>query len=293
MTPFAPARYALLYALLVAGLAPHHAAATDTEMKVIRLDHRPADAVLPLVKPLVTESGGRVTADGYKLIVREPAGELPRLEALVRQIDTPLKQLVITVAQDIHSPRPPGPGRNGTGPDGTRVYSSDLTGRVDTGAPDRTADGGYVHGTVSLDNDHAPQSVRVLEDRWASFRTTVQVPVLGQFLGITSGGANAANILNTIRYKALTTGFAVRARVHDQSVVLDVAPRSAELDHRRGGAIKEQAIQTTVSGRLGQWIDIGGAVNTYNAPDAKWVHSTYPLSQDLEHVWVRVQEQTG
>ena len=145
-----------------------------------------------------------------------------------------------------------------------------------------------IHGRVTRVT--GPQAVRVLEDHWASFRSTVRVPVLGQFLGVIGGGAST---LNTIKYKALTTGFAVRARVHDGSVVLDIAPRNAELDRRRGGAIKEQAVRTTVSGRLGQWIDIGGVVGNYHPGDDGWVHSTYPLSQDLEHIWVKVQEQPG
>lgn len=290
MIPAGTARYALLYTLLTAGLGVNHASAM--ELKVIHLDHRPADAVAPLIEPFVKKDGGHVTADGYKLIVQEPAADLPQLEALVQQIDTPLKKLVITVAQDIHAPGPPtaGSGQKRAGGDGTTVYSSDLAGRVGTTAPVKTADGGRVYGTVSLDNEHAPQSVRVLEDRWASFRTTVQVPVLGQFLGVIQGGANT---LNTIKYKTLTTGFAVRARVHDDSVVLDIAPRNAELDRRRGGAIKEQAVQTTVSGKLGRWIDIGGVVGNDNNRGDRWVHSTYPLSQDLDHIWVKVQEQPG
>lgn len=286
-----PARYALLYALLTAGLGVNHASAM--ELKVIPLDHRPADTVAPLIKPFVTKDGGHVTADGYRLIVQEPAADLPQLEALVRRIDTPLKRLVITVAQDVHSPGPPATGRSDRKPasgNGTTVYSSDLSGRVDATASAKTAGGGWMYGTVSLDNDHAPQSVHVLEDRWASFRTTMQVPVLGQFLGVIRGGANT---LNTIKYKALTTGFAVRARVHDGSVVLDVAPRNAKLDRRRGGAVKEQDIQTTVSGKLGRWINIGGVVSNYNTQGERWVHSTYPLSQDLEHVWVKVREQPG
>jgi len=293
MMPPGPAKYALLYALLAGGLGANHASAMD--LKVIPLEHRSAEAVIPLIKPFVTRDGGRVTGSGDRLIVQEPAADLPQLEALVRRIDTPLKRLLITVTQDVPPPGPPGDG-DGDGDSAggpargprTRVYTSDIGGRLSTPAPGMGRDGGRVYGTLSLDNDHPPQALRVLEDRWASFESTVRVPVLGQFLGVVGGSANT---LNTIKYKALTTGFAVRARVHDQSVVLDIAPRSAERARRGGGAIKEQAIQTTVSGKLGQWIDIGGAVSEYNTHGEQGVHSTYPLSQDLEHVWVKVQTQ--
>lgn len=272
----------LLYALLLSG-AGNPAVAMD--LQVIHLQHRSADAIIPLIQPLVANDGGHVTGTGHKLVIEERAVEMPQLEALVKQFDTPPQRLVITVAQGSWPPAGVRGSGRGTVTPAARTYSSDIEGQADGASPGR--DGGYVYGTRSLSNDHPLQEVHVLEGRWAAIQTTRQVPVMGQFLGITGG----ASILNTIRYRKLTTGFAVRARVHDGRVILDIAPRRARLDRRLGGALKSRSLQTTVDGKLDQWIDVGGAVSRYPARPQGWVHSTYPLSQNLPHVWVKVQEQ--
>lgn len=278
----------LLYALLLAGIGFNHAAETD--LQVIHLRHRPAAEILPLIKPFVERDGGRVTGTGDELIVQGKHADVSRLEKLVRQLDTAPKRLVITVEQ---TAQPASPARSDDGGDRPadnrhgEAYSSDIGGEDGGETVEDTSAGGHVYTTLSLNNG-PPRQIQVLEGRWATIRTTLRVPVLGQFLGLTGSGGSTVNTLNTIKYKTLTSGFAVRATVQGDQVVIDIAPRSERLDYRRGGAIKGRSLQTTVSGKLGEWIDIGGVVRAFHRQDPAWVHSTYRLSQDRRHILVRV-----
>ncbi len=97
----------------------------------------------------------------------------------------------------------------------------------------------------------ATQQLQVLEGNWASIQTGSSVPVLEQRL-------HALGVESRVRYKDVLSGFEVLPRVNGERVTLDIRPQRAALSRLGNGAIDVQALQTTVSGRLGEWIDLGG-----------------------------------
>jgi len=265
----------LYVAFMVAGMGV--AAAAGTDIKVIQLQNRPAEEIIPLIKPMVINAGGAVTGTGYKLIIRAQDTDITQITDLVQQLDTPPKQLRITLRQSRYGEH--------------AASEEDISTRTGGGAPegddsahaDTTA---RAYSTRRHDQNATNQRIEVMEGRWASIDMTLQVPVVEQTVDVTGG---QERVLNAIKYKDLSTGFAVRATISGDHAVIDIMPHKAALDTEQGGTIKSQAATTTVRGKTGEWIDIGGAVGDIVEHEQGTISTGGRHGDDERHILLKVE----
>jgi hypothetical protein len=86
---------------------------------------------------------------------------------------------------------------------------------------------------------------------------------------------------------------------------LEISPRretrdSADVGNARGtrdglgspvlGSVNTQRISTTVSGRLGEWFELGGVSQEESRQNIGQVHSSRGERRDTRRVWVKVEE---
>jgi hypothetical protein len=244
-------RTLLLLTGLVAGLVPGLASA-QASLEVIDLQHRSADELLPLLQPLV-EPEGSVAAYENRLIVRATPAQLAEVRALLAHFDRPARQLLISVRhgslleRQQRSAGVSGSVRRGSGaivvpradgslPDGVEVEWGDQRRQEDRGAS---------------------QQLRVEEGREAQIFLGSSSPV------VTTYQAPDGSWVRRSESRAGGSGFTVLPRVQGDRVQLQITLRQAiaALDGRPAS----QAASTVVSGRLGEWFEIGGAVQQVSA----------------------------
>ena len=92
-----------------------------------------------------------------------------------------------------------------------------------------------------------------------------------------------------IDYQQILSGMYVTPRLQGDRVVLDVAPQLERLDAAGSGAITTHSSQTTVSGRLGEWIPLGGANLTSSGDDAELLARTRRHGDNSYAVWIKVE----
>lgn len=80
------------------------------------------------------------------------------------------------------------------------------------------------------------------------------------------------------------TGFAVVPRVSGSSVILEIATQQEAFV--RGGAIQGQRAVSSVSGRLGEWIELGGA----SGGSVRSGSGIERVSSEERRIWVKVEE---
>ena len=68
-------------------------------LEIIQLKNRPADQVLPVVRPLL-EPGASASGSGFQLFVRTSAANLAQIRQVVASLDRAVRQLVIYVKED-------------------------------------------------------------------------------------------------------------------------------------------------------------------------------------------------
>jgi hypothetical protein len=220
------------------------------EVEVLPLRHRTVEQVLPVLRPLV-EPGGALTGMHGQLVVRATPGNIAELKRVLASIDSRPRRLVVSVRQDAEVER------RDAGASGRIVVDSDARVRAEARVADTRRSAG----------DHVDQRVQVIEGGIAHIQAGRSIPVPGA-------------------YRDVSTGFAVRPRLSGEHVTLDINPRQESAGP--AGAIDFQRIATSVSGRLGEWIELGGIGEQGTSSVGGLASSSSSSTQSVRSVWVRV-----
>lgn len=214
----------------------------DDRFEVFPLKHRTANELIPVIKPLLGKNTA-ITGQGFNLIVRAPAASLEQVRDIIAQLDRAPKQLRISVRQQ----RAETQSRHDIGASGT-VRSGDAEIQLNDSGPARLK----LHESAARSAKNGIQTVHTLEGRQAYIQTGKLVPVpersIDQF----------GNRRESIQYKNATTGFYVLPRLSGDQVILDISPHSISLNRHGQQTFDIQQAQTTLRGKIGEWMSIGG-----------------------------------
>ncbi|HEX4330267.1 MAG TPA: hypothetical protein VH105_26000 [Burkholderiales bacterium] len=216
-----------LFALISAALLALAAGwALAQSLEIIQLRNRPADQVLPVIRPLLA-AGGSATGSGFQLFVRTAPDNLAQIRQVVASLDRAARQLVISVRQDAA-----GQGEH-TDLSGARVLSSSGANRDNAGQQVRTQEGVAAYVAAGTSDPLVARSVTS-----AGGRTTVQ---------------------ESIVQRDINSGFYVTPRINGDTVFLDISTQRDTPADRGPGSANTNRTSSTVSGKLGEWIELGGA----------------------------------
>ena len=236
--------------------------AAGDSLKVIELKHRPAAELASVVRSLLGPNDALSTTD-YRLIVRASPVTLAEVERVVRQLDVARRQLTITVRhvqsgereRTTHGISGEVPiGRSGSVrlPPQTHGNETVIIGKRD-GVQYR---GGERRTTSELEQT---QQLRVQDGASAYIRMGQSIPQVQQVLML---AGDRAVLSQGVTLRDVTTGFDVRPQVRGEQVQLDITPRVARLSDPRHAIVDFRELATTVTARLGEWIDLGQILGT-------------------------------
>jgi len=256
-------RFLLIGLLLACGLVHGQG-----ELEILQLRSRSAEQVIPILRPLL-EPGGVLTGQGYQLIIRTSPRNLADLRAVLETIDRPPRRLVISV-------------RQGATADQMRRSAG---ARVDLRPGDSRVDVRIADARASSD-ERVDQRVQVLEGGRAMIGSGESCPLQERQVFRSPDGRVVRETTTVIQQA--TTGFEVVPRLSGDTVHLEIAPQRERF--AQGGAIESQRVATTVSGRLGEWIDLGGAITTSTRSGSGILSSGESRASGSSSTWVKVEE---
>ncbi len=215
------------------------ARAEQMVVEVIPLQFSAASEMIPVIAPLVPPPGS-VTGLGSRLVIKTTAKNLKTIRETLAELDRVPASLIITVRQS-----------------GTRTQQgSGVGGSVRIGTHRREVDV-YAHSRSAQNSSRGSQHIRALEGRFAFISTNESRPVVTREH---SHGRNTTTIRTHTAYATARTGFEVRpTRIGAHGIRLEVAPYAGEF--ARDGSLRSREVVSEVSGRLGEWISLGGATN--------------------------------
>ncbi len=284
--------FAMLALLCVAGAAFSQA----TVLEVIPLRYRTAPEVIPIIQPMLAREGSVSGLQG-QLIVRTTPANLEEVKRILASIDTAPRQLLITVRQDADIDR----SRSSAEVSGS---VGGEHGRVTIPPGSRDPRGGsvviregdnrvraHVVENRSVESDRNTQAVRVMEGREAFVRVGQSVPVRErQVRRVVINGQVVEQVVDGTQYRDVTTGFYVLPRLSGDRVTLDVSPQRETLSRQVPGAVNVQSVVTTVSGRLGEWMEIGGMGQDASGQQTVLIGRTTTAARDDRRVLIKVEE---
>ncbi len=223
-------------------------AIADTQ--VLDLSNRTSTDLLPVAQNFIGKDG-TVSAYGNQLIVNADPGKIQGLRTLLSQLDTPARRLLITVDTNENN-------QQSSGDSQTRIISYGTTSR----------DGG-------VQQIQASEGVPAL----------IQV---GQSVPLTTTQPDAyGRPQNQTQYRNVTQGFYVTASVTGETVHLAISTNRDRMSQERPDVVNVQSTDTTVSGRLGEWIPLAG-INRQTQADKTSTTRSYS-TQGRDDLTLRVK----
>jgi len=285
-------RLALVLALTLAATMGR----AQTVLEVIPLHHRTAEEVIPILQPMLARKG---TLSGFKgqLIVRTTPENLADIKRILASVDNAPRQLLITVRQDADARR--------------QRSAADVSGYIGTDTvravvppTSRERQGGRVViqegdsriqarvlNSNSAATDRNTQTLRVMEGHEAFIGVGQSVPLRGQEVTRTVvGGQVVERVVDTTQYRDVTTGFYVRTRLSGDRVTLDISPQRETLSSGIRGGVNVQRVVTTVSGRLGEWMEIGGIGQDASGQQSALLGRESSAAREERRVQIKVDE---
>jgi hypothetical protein len=213
--------------------------------EVIPLSYRMAEDVLPIAQSVVGDQG-KVNAYGNQLIVNAPASVISELRDVLSKLDSEPRRLLISIDTQ----------NSATGDDsGYRVDGSARAGDIEiqTGRGEQNGrDQVRIIRRSTSSQGSGVQQVQATEGYPALIQVGQSVPLT------TSGTDGYGQIYQQTQYRNVTRGFYATATIHGDRVQVTISSHQDRMSSSVPGAIDIQETDTRVSGRLGEWISLGG-----------------------------------
>jgi hypothetical protein len=238
--------------------------AAETELRVIPLKHRAADEVVPVVRPLLMP-GESVSGMDARLIVRAAPQTFTQIDRLLAEIDTPRRNLRISVRHTgENGPVQGGQGFSGNAPRGnTRIIVTNgdrATAGTASGKPGPgEGEQGNSERTISTKRDTSTQTLTVLDGGHAFLHIGETISQVQPFLAL---AGSRLGVVAGIQYYDVTTGFEVEPRILGEQIQLTVTPRLGFRSNQGEQTVVFQELHTQVRIKPGEWMDLGGAVES-------------------------------
>ena len=273
---------------LLPGLVLLVSAVQADSISTIQLQHRPAEDVIPIIEPMLGADDG-ISGQGFKIFLRSSPETLARVREMVEDLDIPAKILQVSVfqgsARDL--------GELGISAD-VQIERGDASVDVGNGRDNDVEAGGSVtystsDGSVSLNGistqkslrDNPIHQVRVAEGTEAYIETGERVPY---FYGAWKGRRGYGG---SIEYEDAMTGFYVLPRIRGDNVILEVSPFKSSQSNTDGDNIDTQSAGTTVIGRIGEWLLVGGITEQLEQTQSVTGTTIATQSRDDTGIWVK------
>ena len=252
----------------------------ESSLQIIPLKARTVEEVVPMIKPFL---GPKDTVSGMnnQLIIRTSPARLEEVRKILAQIDKPARSLMIYVRQ----------GRLSDSDNqyirGSVKAKIGNQAEVQVGEP-AAKEGVHLSArSYRTKSDlNITQSIRTIEGQAAFIQAGKVIPVQEQSIVISGGVVMQQS--NT-QYHQATTGFYVLPRLNQGRVTLQISPHMKRQGKQHGQFDIQQA-KTVVSGRLGEWIAIGGSEQQTTVNERGLVRRYSTSNHDEREILLLVEE---
>ena len=254
----------------------------------IQLLNRPAAEIIPIVEPML-KTDEVISGRGFKLFLRSSPETLAQVKEMIEILDTAARVLQISVFQgsdrELRSLGISGSIQIESGDTSIGIGVNTNKSSDSIKYSTQNARGGInTTSTRGRSKEKPIHRLRVTEGNEGYIETGEQIPYFSGANWMAPGTA-----VGGIAYRDVTTGFYVLPRIHGDNVTLLVSPFKNSQSKRRAGNIETRQVNTTITGRVGEWLLIGGA--TEQARHSQSNTGSYISTQrnTNESIWIKAE----
>jgi len=258
--------------------------AIEFDLEIIELKHRSIEDVIPVIKPLLNKNE-RVSGTANQLIVKASAETIALVKKILKKIDTPVKQFIVTVKYARESQQD--------------QRSVNLSTNI---SPSHSNTEIRVISTHDDENSFRSQQLQVTEGHWANFNIIQLIPINEFKLFVSSFNSSVNSNINSgyssgydsafqssTEYKKTGAALRVLATMRNKAVHLKIATHYSKQNTYDNRKIDSISAMTEISGPFGKWIDIGGTASSMNNHNPREkVYTTNQPFIDNRRIWIKV-----
>ncbi|WP_150427869.1 type II and III secretion system protein [Dechloromonas sp. CZR5] len=243
------------------------------QMEIIQLRSKTADEVIPALLPLL-EPNGTLTGMNDQLFLKASPRNRDEIKRALAAMDRPSRRLIIRISQ------------NRQAEDSAR--GGEVSGQVTLGSTRRNNVGATVWDTKSVRGESASQMVQTVEGGRAYIQVgrSLAVPMRQVVVGPGGTYINEGTV-----YRDIGSGFYATPRINGQRVTLEISQQAENFDPAYGrGGVNSQRLATTVSGTLGEWIELGGSGRQAAGQQGGAFSVGTSDARETRSIWLKVEE---
>lgn len=263
-------RLCLVLCLLLPALA------RAQELEIISLQHRTLDQVLPALQPLV-EPGGTLSGMNNQLFIRATKRNRDDIKRALAALDTPQRRLIIRISQNRQDEA-----------QGQDMEVSGQVGRSGVVLGTRNEPlNARVLDTRSLRNEKSGQMVQTVDGSPAFIQVGRSVPVPMRQVIMGPGGAVVSS---NVVFRDIGQGFYAAPRVIGDRVTVEISQQADTPGPWGQGSAQTQRLSTTIAGRLGEWLELGGTGRQASGQERGGFNVSTNDVSNQRSLWLKVEE---
>ena len=257
-------------------------------IETIDLHYRSTEEIIPIVTPML-DSDASITGTGYKLIIKSSPENIEQIKKMITEFDVDPTQLLIHVAVNNKQQMQDSEASvnvQATNQGSTISIGNNRPTPVNGGTPD--SDNRIKYDARIFDNSQTrdqpvSQVVRVSEGYWATIEMGQSIPIISRVRN------RDGTVTETVNWQNVTRGFRVMPRTNGEQVTLTIIPHSDNIDPATPARINVSGMETTLTGKIGQWIHIGGT-QEITANDSSGIsYRTRIRDTTQNQIWLKVE----
>ena len=250
-------------------------------MQIIDLKNRPADEIIPVIKPMLKPNDA-ITGTGFQLFLRTDAKTLDEITRLLQVMDKAPRNLVIKVRNNLDSESKP----TDFNTSGNYEIGDDVKVVVGDRPPKEEGTKVRINSNRNSTDRDTEHMIRVIEGGQA-FITAGEIrpyehrTIIRHRYGV--------SVYDSVDYQDVTSGFYVTPRLTGNGKVsLHVQPHYRTANDERSGSVDVQEVDTTVETNLGEWVQIGGVDTDSKSKDGGILSTSRNSSNIRSALYIKV-----
>lgn len=228
------------------------------ELEIINLKYRPAKELIPILKPMI-DNDGSISGEKYVLFIKTSYKNFQQIKSALNTLDAAFRQLTISIMQESSA--------------NMKRYGYNVT-------KDATKTNAKVYSTQRKSSNPKQQTIQVTEGQWATLQTGMSIPSISR-----SKNANGT-ITESIQYKTIISRLKIHPVINGNNINVKIKSFTGSKDSVNSNSL--QGINTSVIGKIGDWIALGGITSSTQNNQAGFIFSTQRTSDSTRQIFIKI-----
>ena len=230
------------------------------ELEIINLEHRTAEDVIPIIKPLL-EKKESISGEKSVLFLRASNETIQQVISILPIIDAELRVLRISIMQE------------------TAQMMERYGYNISSNKANKNNSTSMIYSTQRSGNNPKQQVINVSEGQWASLQTGINIPSLMRTTN------SDGTVTESVNYQSIFSKLKIHPSIKGKEFKIQIQSNTGT----NSNISNSQTLTSYVHGKLGEWIALGGIKDNKNNHSNRYTFTTDRNNHSQQQIFVKIE----